>query len=408
MESQIEDLDLLLLQMQWRETEEDSRTGVTLLRGNGEILSQQMAENLVDLGWDKIASHCHRQGYQFAKLPFINSEKEARSYTIPASFASNQARSEPQFDSFEPLEPGGGQLIQAQAFRLIPFYLGRKLLPDASFAQLPCMMLPSIPNGRLIGFEDGFAVCLLQEPLFFESAAEFLLHRRQTHLSLLESNSWLLQTLQQQQSQSLDHPLLLGPPQRLSYVMSVHAIDNVAGKIDERTIYSITEPAILGISDDPSCSIEQNAQSGHPTTAVELTTLANSRIHTLHSKEVTFHSGWANVVAECKGDSPQSVEMLVRLEVMLQKLWYKLFLLSEGLGERASQTESLNTVWLKQARQEICKAKIEYASFCRINATGSTVWNALKEDLIKTSKIEAIYQSLLSKVGLLDEIQKML
>lgn len=400
----LDELDVMLLTLRWTEAEIDGQRGVLIHRGNGDNFPMELAERLVDHGWQKIADRCQSQGYQFAKL-CTQSEpgQEARSFVIPASFSAiHRATPQNPPDGYAALKLP--ENLSIQAFRLIPFFVGcSKVEPTAAYFGFPSLQLT---DGHLICFDDGFAVYVLEDAVFARTVPEFLLHRRKSHLAVLSRSSPQLQTLLEYQAQCLKHPLLFSLPESLSYVMSVHAIDNRKSQVNEQTIRLITEPAILGITDEMGWI--EPADSEYEISNSDILTLSDGQVRVVHSSTASIYSGWANVVVECKKSNQQAAEMLVKQEICLQKLWYKLMLLSDGLSMVESQIDALNASWLKQARRAVCKVKAEYSSFANASPTGSTIFHKLKEDLIATSKIETVYHRFLAKASLLDEIEKIL
>ncbi|MBO3460035.1 hypothetical protein G7B40_011440 [Aetokthonos hydrillicola Thurmond2011] len=80
----ISNLDLALLSLYWLGGENDT---VIVLRGDGKLLSQDFAERLVDLAWDKIARFCASRGYKCAYLYAESQNNHPKRYSIPAELA---------------------------------------------------------------------------------------------------------------------------------------------------------------------------------------------------------------------------------------------------------------------------------------------------------------------------------
>ncbi len=211
----LDELDVMLLTLRWTEVELDGQRGVLIHRGNGDNFPLELAEQLIDHGWQKIADHCESQGYQFAKLcAQPDRGQEAVSFVIPASFSIAHGGTPQHLPaSYRVLELP--EKLSIRAFRLIPFFIGcSQVEPTCTYFDFPSLHLP---DGHLICFDDGFAVYVLEDAVFVRTVPEFLLHRRKSHLALLSQNSPQLQTLLEHQVRYLDHPLLFKLPESLSY-----------------------------------------------------------------------------------------------------------------------------------------------------------------------------------------------
>jgi uncharacterized caspase-like protein len=328
-------------------------------------------------------------------------EGQAENQQIHENRDRRITRSEEQYIYFESKD------CMINAFRFIPFYLGtnEKTFSSAKYLEFPCLQ---IDKSRVIYFNDGFVTFILQEDRLYKDVVDFLVHRRMSHLSILEQSSWVTRLLVGLQSQDSPNPLISQMPSQLCYVMSIHAVRSLNLDIPEGTFKLLTEPSIIGVTDDPNQKILQTEEELYSLSDQEIKTMAESHINIIRSKTVTFYSGWANVIVDIKTPDNNDLEALISQEVILQKLWYKLFLFSESLSGLHNRFEELDCEKIKEMRKEVFKLKLEYSQFIKTEPTGSTLINSLKEDLIKTSKVESMYKTFINKCSLIDEIEKIM
>jgi hypothetical protein len=80
MKRTVSNLDLALLSLYWVGCEDST---VIVLKGDGKLLPQNVAEQLIDLAWDKIARFCANQGYKCAYLYAESENYNIKRYPIP-------------------------------------------------------------------------------------------------------------------------------------------------------------------------------------------------------------------------------------------------------------------------------------------------------------------------------------
>ncbi len=378
------DIDWQLFQLAWEPIQEGEVRAVAILRGDKQYLPLELANQLIDNCWAAIARYCLDQGYAYAKL-YAQGEGEPVVFKVPAEFAQSHSSISPvaKWLNF----PDEACLITA--IRLIPFYLGsdRKLqfLETGQYQNIPCYKLGDL---HIIYCGDGFAVVIQQQQSAHRDVIQFLQNRRFRHLEILHPESIITQQLSGLQDNEATHLIIQEPPKTLSYVMSVHVLDNQAGKISEATLRLMAEPSILGIYDTSDSDTNQRQSCN----LFKPSTVWDAQIAIQRSGAISFYSTWSNVVAEIKEGSG-NMKVLVQQEVQLQKLWYKLFLLSEWL----ERIVAFDEISVKAIQKLTVNAQKEFLNFIRASPTGSSLENALKEDLIQTSKIKNIFEAVVEQ-----------
>jgi hypothetical protein len=83
-------LDLTLLSLHWVGIENGE---VAVLRGDGQLLPTELAENLVDKAWDKISRLCANRGYRCAYIYAEGNNGEPKRYRVPADFSASLSES---------------------------------------------------------------------------------------------------------------------------------------------------------------------------------------------------------------------------------------------------------------------------------------------------------------------------
>jgi len=284
--------------------------------------------------------------------------------------------------------------VHIRALSFIPFYLGKRECGDAD----SLVSEEFSPQGRLAIFPDGFAVATLTREFAATDIPEFLKHRRQYHLELLKENSPISMYLQSKQASSNDaRDTICRLPKKLSYVMTVHEIENSAQEVSPIQCELMCEPSIVGITDDPSETppVAFDAESFRPTP--RMVDQLRDGIQIVTSQSARWYVGWANIIAEVLAPNLYSRAPLIQIETSLQKLWYKLYL----------HTLDLHGAFLANARNqgplkdELSAVLGEYLAFLRPDPVTSTHLQQLKRALLKTSQLDENYRSLLSTCELL-------
>lgn len=293
--------------------------------------------------------------------------------------------------------PGGRK--SATASRLAPFYFGRR--PDVEYSD--SLGFPSFEcdGARVLMMDDRFGVALLEEHVDFADAIDFLLARRGRHLEMLSPGASLLKALCGHCSEDSSTGLIADPPARLPYVMSLHWIDRDSSFVGDIELRCLADPCVLGISDDPADEVDDDRVDKARKALAQCGVTAGVADTIAHGED-RYLVSWANVMLVTGAQGDAEYRHLVRMEAQLQHLWYRMHLYSaaiEGLVER------LGSVDLKAVRTDVLKTKLQYAAFCKVDATGSTHLNDLKASLIKTSKLRELYDEFTLQAELIDELE---
>jgi len=199
-------------------------------------------------------------------------------------------------------------------------------------------------------------------------------------------------------------PLVKDLPEKPAYVMSTHYLNNAAREVTEDTLLLMTEPSVLGVTDDPSDTVDEGViRKRASLDCLDLTEVA----HVL-APHADFYVSWANVLCALRRPVREPVDLLDRFEVQLQKLWYRLFLYTEGLGHIADGGTRWGRGDFQAIRREVVSVKREYAQFMGVEAAGSTHCNDLKGQLIRTSRIEAVFDHFSRSAAVLGDLETLL
>ncbi|HEC65565.1 MAG TPA: XRE family transcriptional regulator [bacterium] len=297
----------------------------------------------------------------------------------------------------------GRKVAEINAIRFIPFYLG-ELQPDELRSYLEFQAC-YIDDFKIIYFEDGFVVAVVSECRQYTDVLDFLWQRRKFHLDLLKKESPLLKMLLKKQELKPSNPLILSLPNSFFYVMSIHYVKNSNNLFSHQNLVLMTEPSILGITDNPKEKIVKNTLD---TTFINNTDFSNVDIFETKANNANYYIGWANVIVENLKNSTKHLDLIVSFEIRLQKLWYKLYTFLKILDKIISDMDCFDKDILRKIKIEAIKTKIEFANFISIEATGSTHMNEIHKQLTKTSKLVELYENVESKYKLLGEFEKIL
>ena len=322
--------------------------------------------------------------------------------------SSPQAKTNSNSTHTSGVSTDGNKYIQSPcpitAIRFIPFYLG-----SVSFSQQKDDYLGFssclFEHVRIIPFDDGMNILILEEALQSKDIVDFLRQRRKSHLSFLSQNNEILDELREIQEITPSNPLIFELPNLFPYVMSIHHLENVY--VSRKNVQYMTEPAILGITDDPLASSTFLALQENSFIPDE--SKVNS-IHELTTGHTDYYISWSNVVAtfSSKSQSQMDLNRLICYEILLQKLWYKLFLYAENMSLIDRYLDCLDERQLKLMKQEVFRTKMEYAAFIRTDARASSCMNDLKQKLILTSKISELFQNFSDQSNLLNDLEQSL
>jgi len=279
--------------------------------------------------------------------------------------------------------------------RIIPCYLGL-MFPNAS-EQYLFLENSDFGDTWVKTFCDGFAVIVIKQTKNYSDAFQLLIDRRKEHLNILESKSEILKrVLGLKKTLSVQNPIIKEEKLEIEYVMSVHHIMD-RNYLNESNLFAICEPSFAGITDDPS-QIINSYEEAEISIARITPAKAHQVINTISSKNNIFYVSWANVILVDDQNPSNDFELLVQLELDLQKLWYKLFAYDNLLDKVLLNPEIFDEASVKK---ELLKTKIEYSKLTKINPTGAGHYTRLKESLIETSKIQTIWDSINDKLSLI-------
>lgn len=294
--------------------------------------------------------------------------------------------------------------IEVRAVRFIPFYIGQPDIPRESSQYLGFSALIKHPL-QILYFDDGFVVSILDEIVRCESVVDYLSKRRKAHLEILRSDSIVCRTLRECQTNQPEGSLMNNSPDLLCYVMSVYHVDNSEDVLTENNLKLMAEPSIIGITDDPNDLVADRELSS---ITFDPSLLERKEIFQVDAPNAKYYVTWSNVLVETKDQSEDAIINLIRIEVQLQKLWYKLFVFCECLDRIEGQLEKLTMHDFTQIKREVLRAKLEYSKFVQIDATGCDHLNRLRDKLIITSKITEVYNNFKAKATLINEMESLL
>lgn len=285
------------------------------------------------------------------------------------------------------------------AFRFIPFYVG--ILEQQNRGTFLGFRALKIPCGVLCYFSDGFAVLAMRDVMKCKDTVDYLLKRRRTHLQILNPYSRVTKELLKIRGASSFNPLITKPPERLEYVMSIHFLNCSVYNVSQIEKYCIADPSLLGITDDPLERISNTkvARARNLMNMLETPVVENFRI--LQRENHECFVGWANVLFAMYDEDKQLQKLIIRHEIRLQKLWYKLYIYNNFIPSLVSGSKCLR---MEAIRKEIMSTKIEYSSLTRVNPTGSNFSNSVILALNDTSNIQKLYEDFANQIKLFTEI----
>jgi len=296
----------------------------------------------------------------------------------------------------------GCEMAKINAIRFIPFYVGK--IPTKDFKNYLDFSVCCIGDFKMVYFEDGFVVAVVPEIHQCTNIPEFLWQRRIAHLDLLERDSQILKLLLNKQEIKSSNPLVLSLPDAFHYVMSIHHVTNIDNVFSRNNLILMTEPSILGITDNPKEKLVNTSDN----IFINETMFNNPNIFEIKTNQANYYIGWANVAVENIKDSIKHLDLIIGLEIKLQKLWYKLYMCSKTLDKITAGIEHFDKDILRKMKMEAIKTKIEFTNFISIEATGSTHMNEIHKQLIKTSNLNELYNNFENKYKLLEELEEVL
>lgn len=292
--------------------------------------------------------------------------------------------------------------FEIDAFRFIPFFVGT--IDALQHAVDGDFMMMETDSGKLYYYDDGFSVLVIEDKIKCNGVVDFLCQRREKHQSILNSNSIVLQSLQEI-SGTNNNPLILFRPECFEYVMSIHFIDKKNYDITLSDISCIVEPSLLGISDEPSETIEEKDIIKAEQLFLNIDGNLPEGVVSVDCEDHTCYISWANVLFCMSNEDDYLQQKIIEHEVKLQKLWYKLFIYNNMIERIASEVISID---FAKVKKEIFKTKIEYSNLTKVQATGSSFSNSVNMALNNTSHIGALYTSFNQNVTLLKEMEDIL
>lgn len=287
--------------------------------------------------------------------------------------------------------------LMMKPIRFVPFYLG----PKKFSVRMPkeCKILNREKEkisflwhkNRYIWYNTGVCVQVIKEKENSRNIIDFLLERRRKHHKLLNLKSKPTKDI----VKLVKH---LNPRAKpcLSYVMSIHAVDCLDNTpYFDNMLRLIAEPGFLGIHDNPKLEVsEQQIVSAHK----KLSTLDRTELQLPSVYEITTNrdgkifASWSNVVFSSEPSNLNNLSnQLIELETELQHLWFYFHTLKNDLRRKLKTSE-------KNSLNELCRKQIEgvnlWNEFENLDAGEDSLTQQLKEALIKTSRIEKVYQEL--------------
>lgn len=190
-----------------------------------------------------------------------------------------------------------------------------------------------------------YAVAILRERATYPTVLDCLRARRYIHLKILQCRRQILKGLN-----------IPNKSPGIEYVMSIQHIEEG----DVRTLATLTNPCLVGITDDPSIEVPSSDEVDKHWTAISDITTDVEMVPVRSQAKV--YCSWANVVLV--GRDSALWEHLEDLEVQLQRIWYRLYF-----------------------QLDLEQAKAELVDFQRISSTGTSSSHALREALVRTSKV---------------------
>jgi len=291
-------------------------------------------------------------------------------------------------------------VMEIKSITFIPFYVGyNPLLAKEKYLNFDSC---SVDFLKIIYFNDGFAVGIQENTYYCSNVPDYLLKRRQSHLSILQTTSNVTKILLNEQEKNSSNPILSKLPESISYVMSIHYVDNSRSDFSNRNLFLMAEPSIIGITDNETETIDDiniiiKSWKEHD--------FDTDDIFSMKSNNLNYYISWSNVIIEIKNKELFNLKPIIELEIMLQKLWYKIYLYSESLSAFHNQIDCFDETIIENIKKEILKVKFEYSNFKKINATDSTHINKIKKNLILTSDIDTIINNLRDNCLLFDELE---
>lgn len=296
----------------------------------------------------------------------------------------------PRGTMLESLWDQHGNKVTCRAISFIPFMLCCESNQSCDLAQLDV-------NGSVIDkvelrcFDDGFAVCVVERTVDCASVIDFLLDRRQFHLSVLNPVGSITTELLLRQDRSHRHPLIRELPNCLSYVMSVHHVNLNQCPLSDWDCLVMAEPSIVGITDDPHADIgSEIVERAFALYSNSVSSTTEDIVRLSYQGQRLFIS-WANIVVAEHMTFVGGLELLRELQVQLQKLWYKLTVYNEALMQSGKR------IGRETVGSELDRLRDELMRCLSTEPTRPSHFNSLKRALARTSQIESIFDELESR-----------
>lgn len=280
-----------------------------------------------------------------------------------------------------------------------PFYFGAQ--PASEYSEAFGAASYGRGDARVLMMDDSFGVAVVEEEVCFQDPIDFLMRRRARHLDLLEADCPLATALVSDQTHGEARGLVDILPTRFPYVMSLHWVDRTRTAISDVELRCLADPSTLGISDDPLDTVNET-RVDNARRALGQCTPSSGAVDVIRHGEDAYMVSWANVILVTESGGETEYAQLVGIEARLQHLWYRLHLYAKGIE---GLVDRLDVVDLGLVRKEILRTKLQFAQFCKLDATGSTHLNDLRESLIRTSKLRELYEEFDRSTGLIDELE---
>lgn len=273
------------------------------------------------------------------------------------------------------------------AARFIPVYIGQN--NDIHDSDVDIFRDETTEEIIVHRFDDNFAVIELIDALEFTSVIEMLTKRRERHLSILNTELAFMNN----EKDNYDSILSLGN-NKAEYVMSVHQLVE-GSQCDEAIICAMCLPSLAGITDDPNDIQSEDCHVDE--LYIDINEMSYD-IDRAKFKNCCYYAGWSNVILLDRDEAHSNFDVLRKLEVHLQKLWFQTYLYDHAIDRALKQ---LNLSLRTRLMEDIYDLILSIHNFTRINSVGSGHMNQLKRALVRTSHLLELCEGLKRKVNVL-------
>lgn len=281
--------------------------------------------------------------------------------------------------------PDFKERIELQPIYFIPFWLGKFRKVPLEITVLDRTKEKIIFEWReekYVWYDTGVAVLSAIAPERKCDAIDFLWERRRVHQGIL-NKEYIYATHIEELLKLFN---LKSDPQ-LSYVMSIHRVKKPQ---NPDLLKLFLHPTILGIPDNPKVNInpENIKMARHKLNILTYIESPDTYEISFSATQKIFAS-WSNVVFY--SDKESLLNELITLECELQHLWFYFYTLKNKVRNalRKNNRKEIKHLFLRGK-----KCTNWWHNFEQMGAVDDFQTLSIKEGLIKTSKIEKIYNDL--------------